>query len=260
LNTVFYSNVEKAVEVLNNYENSLSNPCYSISGKIDQERRWWRLKVKNKDGSTTTGCYSHEEFIVLSSKVYSEENPLINVIPGERYNFVRAAMTNFEITGLQLKFSQQLGNPFINGTGYNNSLITGVLTGGQILNNYTRKTHVTDPNLLNNLFGDTKTKFFEYITFTVPTGYSLKNTGIKIIDYGINSTGYFRGINGSNLVPYENLTGVTLKDSGYLFVTTPVFSGDVTVVSSDTSRGADKYTFILSGSGSNIDSIARYTL
>ena len=260
LNTVFYSNVEKAVEVLNNYENSSSNPCYLISGKIDQQRRWWRLKVKNKDGSITTGCYSSDEFIVLSSKVYGEENPLINVIPGERYNFVRGTLTNFEITGLQLRFSQYLGNPFINETGYDFNLITGILTGTQILNNYTRKTHVTDPNLLNNLFGDTKTKYFEYITFTIPTGYSIKNTGLKIIDYGINSTGYIKGVNGNSLIPYENLTGISLNNSNYLFATTPVFSGDVKVISSDTSRGVDKYTFILSGSGSNIDCIGRFTL
>jgi hypothetical protein len=260
LSTTFYSNIENAVEVLNDYESNFSNPCYSISGKIDQQRKWWRLKVKNKDGSTTTGCYSHDEFISLSSKVYSEKNPLINVIPGERYNFVRGTLTNFEITGLQLRFFQQLGNPIINGTGYDSSLITGILTGTQILNNYTRKTHVTDPNLLNNLFGDTKTKYFEYITFTIPTGYSVRNTGIKIISYGVNSTGFFTNLNGSSLLPYENLTGTSLNNSDYLFFTTPVFSGDVTVRSSDTSRGVDKYTFIISGSGSNIDCIGKDTL
>jgi len=260
LSTTFYSNIENAVEVLNDYEQNLSNPCYSISGKIDQQRRWWRLKVKNKDGSTTTGCYSHDEFISLSSKVYSEKNPVINVIPGERYNFVRGALTNFEITGLQLRFFQQLGDPFINLTGYNVDLITGILTGTQILNNYTRKTNVTDPNLLNNLFGDTKTKYFEYITFTIPTGYSIRNTGIKVISYGVNSTGFSLNLNGSNLLPYENLTGTSLNNSDYLFFTTPVFSGDVTVRSSDTSRGVDKYTFIISGSGSNVDCIGKDVL
>jgi hypothetical protein len=260
LSTTFYSNIENAVEVLNDYEQNLSNPCYSISGKIDQQRKWWRLKVKNKDGSTTTGCYSHDEFISLSSKVYSEKNPVINVIPGERYNFVRGALTNFEITGLQLRFFQQLGDPFINLTGYNVDLITGILTGTQILNNYTRKTNVTDPNLLNNLFGDTKTKYFEYITFTIPTGYSIRNTGIKVISYGVNSTGFSLNLNGSNLLPYENLTGTSLNNSDYLFFTTPVFSGDVTVRSSDTSRGVDKYTFIISGSGSNVDCIGKDVL
>jgi len=258
LNTTFYSNIENAVEVLNNYENNLSNPCYSISGKIDQQRRWWRLKVKNKDGSTTTGCYSSEEFIMLSSKVYSQKNPQIDVIPGERYNFVRTAMTNFEITGLQLRFYKQLGNPF-NGTGFDPNLVTGISTNGQILDNYIRKTHATDPNLLANLFGDTKTKYFEYITFTIPTGYSIKNTGINLISYGVNSTGFFNNLNGNVLMPYENLTGTNLNNSDYLFTTIPIFSGDVSVRSSDTSRAIDKYTFILSGSGSYIDSIGRYT-
>lgn len=263
LSTVFYSNVENAVEVLNNFEQNATNPCYykTIGNKtvISSDRNWWRLKVKNKDGSHTTGCYTHEEFIALSSKVYSEIAPVINVIPGERYNFVRPAMTNFEITGLQLRFSQTLGNPIINNTGYNPSLITGVLTGGQILNNYVRKTHQTDPNLLVDLFGDTKTKFFEYITFTIPTGYSIQNTGLKVISYGINSTGYSINFGSNNLLPYENLLNTNTSDSSYLFTTTPVFSGDVTVRSTDTLRGTDKYTFIISGVGSEIDYIGRYT-
>jgi len=263
LSTVFYSNVENAIEVLNNFEQNNSNPCYlTTTGNktiISARRNWWRLKVKNKDGSHTTGCYTNEEFIALSSKVYSERAPVIKVIPGERYNFVRPAMTNFQITGLQLRFSQSLGDPIVNNTGYNPSLITGVLTGGQILNNYIRKTHQTDPNLLVNLFGDTKTKFFEYITFTVPTGYSTQNTGLQVINYGVNYTGYGKNFGSSSLLPYENLLNTNTSDSSYLFTTTPVFSGDVMVRSTDTSRGTDKYTFIISGVGSEVDSIGRYT-
>lgn len=263
LSTVFYSNVENAIEVLNNFEQDSSNPCYftTVGNKtvISANRNWWRLKIKNKDGSHTTGCYTHEEFIALSSKVYSERAPAIKVIPGQRYNFVRPAMTNFEITGFQLKFSQPLGNPIINGTGYNPSLVTGTLTNSQILNNYQRKTHQTDPNLLVNLFGDTKTKFFEYITFTVPTGYSIQNTGLKIINYGVNNTGHISNLGSSSLLPFENLTNEDIQDSDYLFTTTPVFSGDIMVRSTDTSRGTDKYTFIVSGVGSAIDHIGRYT-
>jgi hypothetical protein len=205
----------------------------------------WELKTITNTGDIT-GLYKEQELIKLMNQSYAtfgELNPIINVTENEKYHFIRPTETVFEATGIKTIFA----------TGYINNSFVVSISGTGIFKNYSRKTHIDESGLLQNLFDESKVKYFEYISFETTSFtsgisycYGLENTG-KFIYKGpvIMSTKDISGLNNKN-----RLESLANDYSGVL--PSPIFSGEINVKTSDINN---EYKYIFMLSGNNMDYI-----
>lgn len=205
----------------------------------------WELKIITNTGDIT-GLYEEQELIKLMNQSYAtfgKLNPIINVTENEKYHFIRPTETVFEATGIKTIFA----------TGYINNSFVVSISGTGIFKNYSRKTHIDESGLLQNLFDESKVKYFEYISFET-TGFT---SGISYC-YGLENTGKFI-YKGPVLMVRKDISGLNnenrLKNlendySGVL--PSPIFSGEINVKTSDINN---EYKYIFMLSGNNMDYI-----
>lgn len=224
----FYPSILNKFEILS-YKDSINNPCRQLDNTKN-----WHIAYATPSGAIS-GCFSDQEFLVMLDQEQSllKTNPPIVLTTGIHYHFIRPASTEKELNLIQLKFfthSAEAPEGFVSG-----------LDGIQI----DRKTHLDEPNYLLETFGDFKTKYFDHISFYVPTTFNEN----KYYYYGRK-----RGYNNTVGTPVgiikarKNISNENYSPVNYTHQTTPIFSGDIHYVTSDTSKREIKLSVILSGS------------
>lgn len=226
----FYPSILNKFEILS-YKDSINNPCRYLD-----DTKNWHLACATSSG-VISGCFSDQEFLtILDQQVtFSKTNPQITLTTGRHYHFIRPASTEKELNLVQLKFFTFSGEAPEN-------LVSG-LDGIQI----DRKTHLDEPNYLLETLGDSKTKYFDHISFYVPATFEKNKHYFYGRKHGYNKT-VGTPIGPIKVQEQEDISNENYSPVNYAHQTTPIFSGNISYITSDTSKKEIKLSVILSGS------------